>query len=42
VITRGDKAILFGTLPSEQRAVVEEIARGNARRVESHIMLVKP
>ena len=40
VITRGDKAILFGRLANEnERKLVEDIAGENARRVESHIVI---
>ncbi len=38
VITRGDKAILFGRLASDsERKLIENIAAENAKRVESHI-----
>lgn len=41
VITRGDKAILFGTLANDsERKLVEDIAAENARRVESHITVL--
>jgi hypothetical protein len=40
VITRGDKAILFGSMDSaEERKLVEDIAGENAKRVESHITI---
>jgi hypothetical protein len=38
VITRGERAILFGKLASEhERTWVEELARANVRSVESHL-----
>ncbi|MFT3928428.1 MAG: BON domain-containing protein [Myxococcales bacterium] len=41
VVTQGDKAILFGNMPSAvDRKLVEDIAQENARRVESHIRIV--
>ena len=38
VITKGDKAILFGLMKdAREQKLVEDIARENARRVESHL-----